>query len=183
MKRTIPGVSRINYFLGLAVLAASRGTCKRAKVGCVLTHNNKVIATGYNSSHRGTPHCDEVGCLIKDGHCVRCLHAEEAAVLNLEKRYTDILAYVTHSPCLHCYKIMTGAGVTAIHYINDVFEEAYSQFGPQFSRRLMEDPAYGELMLKIGVLPLKAMVLDPKRGPQQLFSWCASVLKKGDTNV
>lgn len=181
MKRTIPRVSRIDYFLGLAVLAASRGTCKRAKVGCVLTRNNKVIATGYNSSHRGTPHCDEVGCLIKDGHCVRCLHAEEAAVLNLEKRYEDIVAYVTHSPCLHCYKIMTGAGVKVIHYINDV--EEYSQSELQYPHKLVDDPAYEELILKIGVFLIKVVVLDPKQGPQQLFSWGASVLKKGDTNV
>ena len=105
------------YFMEMAWLSSRRGTCPRSKVGCVLVYKNRVKAIGYNSSHKGTPHCTEVGCSMVKGHCLRTLHAEESAVLNLEKRYDDgLIAYVTHEPCLHCHKILAAAGVYKAYY-------------------------------------------------------------------
>lgn len=41
-------------------LVASRGTCLRRRVGCVIVdEHNYVMATGYNGVHRGASHCNE----------------------------------------------------------------------------------------------------------------------------
>lgn len=116
-------LSRISYFAKLSLLTAERGTCNKLKVGCVLVNRetNRVASIGYNSSYAGTPHCVDVGCLLDDnGHCLRTLHAEVAAVLNLEKNYSTVglICYTTHQPCNHCYKILVSAGVREIFYIH-----------------------------------------------------------------
>ena len=36
------------YFMSLALLASSRSSCKRLKVGCVAVKNTRIIAMGYN---------------------------------------------------------------------------------------------------------------------------------------
>ncbi len=119
-------IHRHKYFMEIAKLAAQRGTCPRAQVGCVLVGlDNRIKATGYNSSHPGSPHCSRSGCIIINDHCIRTLHAEVAAVLNLEMRYDNLIAYITHQACIDCYKILTAAGVQQI-----VFWERYgNDFG------------------------------------------------------
>ena len=123
-------IERHTYFMEIAKLAAQRGTCPRAQVGCVLVGNdNRIKATGYNSSHPGSPHCENQGCEIVDEHCIRTIHAEVASVLNLERRYTDLTAYVTHQTCINCYKILTAAGVTKI-----IFRESYGEDLEEFQQ-------------------------------------------------
>lgn len=48
------------YFLLLADAVATRSTCYRRRVGCVLVDEHRcVLATGYNGVARGQPHCNE----------------------------------------------------------------------------------------------------------------------------
>ena len=118
MENKTKRLSKKDYFIKMAILSSYRGTCLRTKVGCVLVYENRIKSVGYNSSHPGSPHCEEVGCCIEKNHCIRTLHAEEAAVLNLEKRFKgDLIAYITHEPCLHCHKILASAGVNMIYYV------------------------------------------------------------------
>lgn len=47
------------YFIAMARLAASRATCLRRRVGCVLVNaRGHVLATGYNGPPAGDAHCD-----------------------------------------------------------------------------------------------------------------------------
>jgi dCMP deaminase len=46
------------YFIQQAHLIATRGTCDRKHVGSVIVRDNRILATGYNGSLPGTPHCD-----------------------------------------------------------------------------------------------------------------------------
>jgi dCMP deaminase len=49
------------YFLRMAELVATRGTCARRQVGCVLVDiDNHVLSTGYNGVCRGALHCNEI---------------------------------------------------------------------------------------------------------------------------
>jgi len=133
-------IRRHTYFMEIAKLAAQRGTCPRAKVGCVLVgEDNRIKATGYNSSHSGSPHCENNGCNVVDEHCIRTIHAEVAAVLNLERRYTNLTAYVTHQTCISCYKILTAAGVAAIIYWES-YGEDFEEF-QQLRREIRVEPA------------------------------------------
>src|SRR5712692_10370156 len=69
------------YFMGIAHQAATRSTCPRKHVGAVIVRDRTVLSTGYNGSIRGLPHCEEVGCVMEDGHCVTTVHAEANAIL------------------------------------------------------------------------------------------------------
>lgn len=102
------------YFLDLADLVATRSTCDRLHVGCVLVRDKRIISTGYNGSLAGEGHCDDVGHHIVGGHCVRTIHAEANAVLQCAKFGVSTeatTAYVTHTPCPKCSHLMYMAGV------------------------------------------------------------------------
>ena len=69
------------YFLKLAMLASERATCPRMHCGCVLSKGQVCSFDGYNGSIPGHPHCEDVGCLIVDNHCIRTNHAEINALV------------------------------------------------------------------------------------------------------
>jgi deoxycytidylate deaminase len=52
------------YFMTITRQVAERSTCNRAKVGAVIARDRNIVATGYNGSPAGLPHCTEVSCLI-----------------------------------------------------------------------------------------------------------------------
>ena len=123
-------LTRPEYFMGVAEDTGSRGTCLRLQVGCVIVGSNKIRAVGYTSSHKGTSHCMDIGCLLEDGHCVRCLHAEMPAVINIEIiRDENLIAFITHTPCINCYKLLTSRGVNQIVVLEEYGEmsKAYVQ--------------------------------------------------------
>ena len=70
-----------SYFMQIAHVVASRATCDRKHVGALLVRDRIILSTGYNGSIRGMPHCDEVGHMLENGHCVATIHAEANAIL------------------------------------------------------------------------------------------------------
>lgn len=98
-------ISRAQMFMEMAEVIAKRGTCSRARVGAILVDPmNNVVSIGYNGSPHGEPHCDEVGHLLHNNHCIRTIHAEENCIARAEfKPYQGYYTlYVTHYPCLKC---------------------------------------------------------------------------------
>jgi dCMP deaminase len=145
-------LERNSYFMLLAELTALRGTCNRLQVGCVLVdqETNRIISVGYNSSIKGTPHCSEVGCLLEDGHCKRCPHAEVAAIANLQRRYDAIVCYVTHQPCVDCFKLLASVNTKAIVYINEYTSESRDKLTNRTGIRLLKiHPRYFEDKVEI----------------------------------
>jgi dCMP deaminase len=121
-----------DYFLGLARQVATRATCDRLHVGCVLVRDRVVVATGYNGAARGLDHCDDAGHDVEDGHCVRAVHAEANAVAQAAREGVRVLgatAYATHLPCWPCFRLLLNAGVTRV-----VFGEPYRANDPGASR-------------------------------------------------
>jgi dCMP deaminase len=111
------------YFMDIALVVARRSTCPRKHVGSVIVRDKTILSTGYNGSVRGLPHCDEVGHMMEDGHCVRTIHAEINAIIQAAKngaRIDGASIYVTASPCWNCFKAICNAGIRQI-----VFEEFY----------------------------------------------------------
>lgn len=109
------------YFLDLAKAAATRATCDRAQVGCVLVKDNRVLSTGYNASVSGHPHCDEAGHILIDNSCARAAHAEENAIVTAARfgiSVADTTAYVTHFPCWRCFRMLSNAGIKRIVFLN-----------------------------------------------------------------
>ena len=100
---------------------AARSTCDRAFVGTVLVLEKRILTTGFNGSPAGLPHCDEVGHLIIDGHCVRTIHAEANSIIQAALHGVSTkgaTCYVTHLPCLSCAKMLINAGIMRIVYDN-----------------------------------------------------------------
>jgi len=107
------------YFMQIAQVVASRATCDRKLVGALLVRDRMILSTGYNGSIRGMPHCDEVGHLMENGHCVATIHAEANAILQAAKNGVRIEGadiYTTASPCWPCFKLIANAGLRRIVY-------------------------------------------------------------------
>ena len=112
-------VSWKDYFMNIAREVATRSTCDRKHVGAVIVREKTILSTGYNGSIKGLPHCDEVGCEMVDGHCVRTTHAEANAIVQAAKNGIQINPselYVTASPCYDCFKLIANAGIKIIYY-------------------------------------------------------------------
>lgn len=124
------------YFMDIARAVATRATCDRKHVGCVLVKQKYLIATGYNGSVAGLDHCDEVGHMMVNGHCERTSHAEANAIVQAAKHgvSTDgCTSYITASPCWGCFKLLASAGVRRIvfgeFYRDERIFEAASRLG------------------------------------------------------
>ena len=122
------------YFLDIARAVSARADCRRRRVGAVIvSEDRRVVSTGYNGAPSGHP-----GCL--DGHCPRGLlgydeareftdydtgpgrcvavHAEANALLYARTDCRSATAYVTARPCPTCRKLLAGAGVARVHYVD-----------------------------------------------------------------
>lgn len=120
-----------SYFMQMALLASSRATCERLAVGAVLVKDKRVIATGYNGSVSGEKHCTDDGCLVRDGHCIRTIHAEQNALLQCARNGVSVegsTLYVTHSPCLHCTKSLIQSGIKHIYYNQIYKQDPYASY-------------------------------------------------------
>lgn len=131
------------YFMEIAFQTAMRGTCSRRMVGAVVVKDKRIKGTGYNGSPPGMPHCIDDGCEMRDGHCIRCVHAEPNALLECtpEERRGATL-YVTDYPCPECQKLIISAGITEI-----VYARAYEPHVDWFSK--IERLPNGESQIKV----------------------------------
>ena len=105
--------------MNIAEQVATRSTCDRKHVGAVIVRDKTILSTGYNGSLRGAPHCDEIGHLMVDGHCVRTIHAETNAIIQAALHGVSTkgaTCYVTHLPCINCTKALINAGIARIVY-------------------------------------------------------------------
>lgn len=115
-----------DYFMAIAKAVASRSTCKRASCGAVIVKDNRILATGYNGSLPGEPHCTEADCLMINEHCERTIHAETNAVAQAAKFGVNIngstlycwsVRFNTGLPvefCTKCVQVMRSAGIIRI---------------------------------------------------------------------
>ncbi len=116
------------YFLMITRQVAERSTCKRAKVGAVFVRDKNILATGYNGAPAGLPHCTDAGCLIYESrtpsgeieeNCFRTIHAEINAIAQAAKNGASIRdadIYITHTPCLHCFKVLINTGIRRVFF-------------------------------------------------------------------
>ncbi len=113
--------------MSIAGQVATRSTCLRRQVGCIIVVEKRIVATGYNGAPVGLPHCEEVGCLrerqgVSPGErheLCRGLHAEQNAIIQAAMHGTAVrggVLYCTHKPCVLCTKMLINAGITRIYY-------------------------------------------------------------------
>lgn len=130
------------YFTDMVRLVASRSTCVRRSVGCVLVDSkNRVLATGYNGVASGDDHCNDIvtsvdgqvldprvvfpkackGANAKSGQNLdqcRAVHAEQNAILQCNDVDRVHRAYVSTFPCPSCTKLLMNTGCREIVYLD-----------------------------------------------------------------
>jgi dCMP deaminase len=107
------------YFMNIATQVATRATCMRKHVGAVIVRDRTILSTGYNGSIRGLPHCEDIGCVVEEGHCVSTVHAEANAILQAARNGVAIGGaeiYTTASPCWPCFKLIANSGIHRVYY-------------------------------------------------------------------
>lgn len=106
------------YICKTTETVALKSTCDRAHIGAVFINEDyEILVTGYNGAPRKHPHCDDVGHLMENNHCVRTTHAEQNAIVQAAKRGVSLkgsILYVTHSPCFICCKLLINLQVKKI---------------------------------------------------------------------
>ena len=103
----------------IAVEVSGRSTCDRKHVGAVIIRDRNILSTGYNGSIAGLDHCDDVGHMMEDGHCIATIHAEANAIIQAAKNGVNInggFIYTTASPCWNCFKLIVNAGLKKISF-------------------------------------------------------------------
>lgn len=109
------------WFMQKALLTAQRATCLRKSVGAVLTRHRREISCGYNGARANAAHCTEVGCLLVNDRCVRCIHAEENAILTAARHGISTegaTCYTTTLPCWRCFQMLLQAGIQQIYWLH-----------------------------------------------------------------
>jgi dCMP deaminase len=145
-RRVTERVDWHRYFMNIAEEVASRATCPRKHVGAVIVRDKRLLSTGYNGSLRGLPHCEEVGCLMEDGHCIATVHAEANAILQAAMNGVRIEGgeiYTTASPCWNCFKLIANAGLVAVHFGEFYREPRIHEYADHVGIRLFDLSARG----------------------------------------
>jgi dCMP deaminase len=122
------------YFMLIAKLVSTRSTCNSRPTGAVLVKDRQILATGYNGSMPGAPHCSdqampdgspychrrvlEIADVDKYNFC-RASHAEANAIAQAARHGVAIKGaslYVTLEPCYVCIKLLASAQIQRVFY-------------------------------------------------------------------
>jgi dCMP deaminase len=107
----------------MAAIMAARATCPRLRTAArIVSPDHRLLSSGYNGAVAGAPHCDDEGCIIEGGHCVRAVHAEANAILHAARHGMHVAGatlYVLHQPCVRCCALIAQAGIAEVVYCED----------------------------------------------------------------
>lgn len=112
-------ISRDELHQGILELMEKRGTCGRLKVAALIVMDNRVIATGYNGTPSGLPHCGEYWGCDPSKPCTAAIHAEANAIYFCAKHgisTLDSTIITSASPCIKCAEAIIQAGISCVIY-------------------------------------------------------------------
>ena len=104
------------YFLQLAEMVGTRGTCDRGRAGSAITRDKRILSTGYvevgHEMHTVT---------LEDGttsrHCIRTAHAEQNAISNAAREGVALKGgtmYCRMVPCYKCAQSIINVGILRV---------------------------------------------------------------------
>jgi len=139
-------------FMDMALRVAKNSKCASADVACLLVRDGNILSMGINGTVSGFDNCNEKYkkeddvWYINDGingwmhlddriHITHHewsnkyeVHAEINAITKATKdgiSTRNATAYVTHSPCNNCTKVLVSAGITRIVVLNEYKENDF----------------------------------------------------------
>ena len=105
---------------------AKCSTAVRAKVGCLIVKDNRVISIGYNGMPSGWSNvCERTISEPYQPDTERLetkrevLHAETNAIANLARSSESgdgAYVFTTHAPCIDCAKLIYQSGIAKVYY-------------------------------------------------------------------
>lgn len=117
--RQVPNWSQ--YFMEIAKAVSNRSKDPMTAVGAVIVNkDNHIIGTGYNgfpSNYVETPELWERP--TKYDHVI---HAEANALLNSTQSCAHSKLYITLFPCKECAKLIAGAKIKQVYYLDNKYE-------------------------------------------------------------
>ena len=109
----------ISAFLKTTQIFAECSTAKRLHVGAICVKDDKIISIGYN----GTPQGWDNSCEDENGKTLpEVCHAEANCLMKLARHNGgahNSTMFCTHSPCIECAKLIYGAGISTLYFINE----------------------------------------------------------------
>ena len=117
--------------------AAELSYARRLKVGAVVVKDDTVISYGYNGMPAGWDNNCEFEFTDPQTRITELLtraevlHAESNAIAKLAKSNNSGLGadlFVTHSPCIHCAKLIYQSGIGRVYYGANYRDDAGIQF-------------------------------------------------------
>jgi dCMP deaminase len=156
------------YFMLIAKLVSTRSTCNSRPTGAVLVKDRQILATGYNGSMPGAPHC--LGQFLPDGspYChrralqvadvdkynfCRASHAEANAIAQAARYGVAVKGatlYVTLEPCYVCVKLLATAQIERV-----LFELPYE------SRDDLRDAFWKQAVAEAGFKEYRQLAISP----------------------
>ena len=148
------------YFMLIAKLVSTRSTCNSRPTGAVLVKDKQILATGYNGSMPGAPHC--MGQFMPDGspYChrralkvadvdkynfCRASHAEANAIAQAARHGVPIKGatlYVTLEPCYVCVKLLATAQIERVFF--ELRYESRDELRDTFWKQAVEEAGFKE---------------------------------------
>lgn len=120
-------ISQDELYMRIVSDIAMRSTCRRRAVGALaLDENGLVLATGFNGTPVGMPHCIDspcAGATAPSGVALDmcdAVHAEQNLLLQVADVNKIHTIYCTTEPCTHCSKMIANTRCKRV-----VFEDPY----------------------------------------------------------
>jgi dCMP deaminase len=112
-------------YMKTAQTFAELSHARRLKVGCIIVKDDRIISIGYNGMPAGWDNNCEHEMKWPNGEIrfletkAEVLHAESNAIAKLARSNESGLGstmFITHSPCLHCSKLIYQSGIKSVFY-------------------------------------------------------------------
>ncbi|MFA6427951.1 MAG: cytidine/deoxycytidylate deaminase family protein [Candidatus Buchananbacteria bacterium] len=150
------------YFMKIAELVGSRGTCDRGRAGAAIVKDKRIVCTGYVGAPAGLAHCDEAGHEMHtvtqiDGsqskHCIRTTHAEQNAICQAARFGVSIngaTMYCKMTPCYTCAKMIINSGIKRVicaqdYHTGNRSKEIFLQAGVEFQLLSSQITTYSDM--------------------------------------
>jgi len=123
----------VDAFMDTAERFAQLSSAVRLQVGAVVVKDNRIISIGYNGMPSGwTNECEHIVDVAKTDPRYdynnftkelktkdEVIHAEANAIIKLARdgeSGNGASLFCTHAPCIHCAKLIHGAGIEKVYY-------------------------------------------------------------------
>jgi dCMP deaminase len=121
----------IDAYMDTARRFAQLSVARRLKVGSIIVKEHRVISIGYNGTPAGWDNeCEDESVELYSGYegnihrmvlttKPEVIHAEANAISKLARDGESgkgATLFCTHAPCIHCAKLIYGAGITEVYY-------------------------------------------------------------------